>query len=43
MTDIIIKTYNATVIQAFFRSYKVRKMLRQKAKKAKKGGKKKKS
>ena len=42
MTDIIIKTYNATVIQAFFRSYKVRKMLRQKARKAKKGGKKKK-
>lgn len=38
-----LKTYNATVIQAFFRSYKVRKMLRQKAKKAKKGGKKKKS
>jgi len=37
-----LKTYNATVIQAFFRSYKVRKMLRQKARKAKKGGKKKK-
>lgn len=32
-----LKTYNATVIQAFFRSYKVRKMLRAKAKKAKKG------
>ena len=43
MTDINIKTYNATVIQALFRSYKVRKILPQQAKKAKKGGKKNKS
>lgn len=36
------KTYNATVIQAFFRSYKVRKMIKNKGKKGKgkgKGGK----
>jgi len=36
------KTYNATVIQAFFRSYKVRKMMKNKGKKGKgkgKGGK----
>jgi len=41
--ELEMKTYNATVIQAFFRSYKVRKMLKAKAKKAKKGKKSKKS
>jgi len=35
--ELEMKTYNATVIQAFFRSYKVRKLLKAKAKKAKKG------